>query len=80
MSYDTTLTKVLKVQSNLSWQKAKQQKGQGEDILEVDEDFGAAGYVHYLDYSDGFTGIDISKLTKLALQRYSIYFLLIIPQ
>ena len=48
------------MQSNLEWQKARQQKGQEEDIIEVDEEpFGAAGYRHYLDYSDGFTGIDI---------------------
>lgn len=33
----------------------------------MDEDFGAAGYVHYLDYSDGFTGIDIYVKT------YKIY-------
>lgn len=28
----------------------------GENTKTFEETFGAEGYVHYLDYSDGFTG------------------------
>lgn len=38
------------------------QKGQEEFIVKVDEEnLGAAGYVHYLDDRDGFTGVPVCQ-------------------
>lgn len=48
---------------------------------EEGEVFRGDGYVHYLDYSDGFTVVYIcQKLSDCTLQVSSIYCMSIIPQ